>query len=279
MKSLIIAIAAAMPLYAQDAPAPAADAPNPAPQGCACSCKCSGSQQAQRGHHRHHHISPFAAEARKLVIAKYDKDGDGQLNDEEKAALQADAKAMMDKKKAEFIAKYDKDGDGKLNDEEKAAVKADFQAKRDQRRAEFAQKKPEKAAKMQQRKAEFIAKYDKDGDGKLSDEEKAAAKADFKGKRGQCDRLEGPRGPKGPDARRPMHKGMFACMMVGRALMLEKYDADKDGKLSPEELGDLAPKQGRCGKDGKKGHHGPKGAHRHGHGPQSDAPAPAPDQQ
>lgn len=261
MKSFIIAIAAAMPLYAQEAPAPAPEAQNPAPQDSACPCSCPGGRQAHRGHHRHHHNSPFAGEARKLVIAKYDKDGDGRLNDEEKAALQADAKAMMEQKKAEFMAQFDKDGDGKLSDDEKAAMKADFQAKRDRRRAEFAQKHPEMAAKMERKKAEFMAKFDKDGDGKLSDDEKAAAKADMKGKCGSCDRPEGKRGPKGPHARHSMHRGMFAGMIVGRALMLEKYDADKDGKLSPEELGDLAPKK-----------HG----RRPGPCPKSDAPAPAP---
>ncbi len=276
MKSFIIAIAAAMPLYAQDAPAPAAQPQNPEQQKCSCQCSCG-----ERQGHRHHRkaASPFVREAHKLILAKYDKDGDGKLNDEEKAALQADAKAMMEQKKAAFLAKYDKDGDGKLSDEEKAAMKADFQAKREQRHAEFAQKHPEIAAKMEQKKAAFLAKYDKDGDGKLSDEEKAAMKADFQAKRGQegCQRPDGPRGPK---AHRHMHKGMFARMMVGRALMLEKYDADKDGKLSREELGDLAPKGDRCGKDGWKGHRGPKGGPRHGHhghGPQQ-APAPAPQQ-
>lgn len=268
MKSFIIAIAAAMPLYAQDAPAPAAEPQNPE-QGAKCSCKpcpCGGHQ----GHRHHHHgqASPFAQEAQKLVLAKYDKDGDGQLNDDEKAALQADAKALMEQRKAAFIAKYDKDGDGKLSNEEKDAMKAEFQAKREQRRAEWAQKNPEKAAKREQKKADFIAKHDKDGDGKLSREEKDAMKAGFQAKREQrgpqCPK--GPRGPKGPH-----QEGMFARMMVGHALMIEKYDADKDGKLSREELGDLAPKGERCGKDrrGPKGHHG-----HHGHGPQQ-APAPA----
>lgn len=276
MKSFIIAIAAAMPLYAQDAPAPAAEPQNPE-QGAKCSCQCPrGDQQGQKRHH-HRKASPFAQEAHKLVLAKYDKDGDGQLNDEEKAALQADAKSMMEQKKAAFIAKYDKDGDGKLSDEEKDAMKAEFQAKREQRRAEWAQKNPEKAAKREQKKAEFIAKHDKDGDGKLSDEEKEAMKAGFQAKREQRKQREqrgpkGPKGPKGPQG--PQREGMFAQMVVGHALMIEKYDADKDGKLSPEELGDLAPKGERCGK-GDKGRRGPKGRHgHHGHGPQAPAPAP-----
>jgi hypothetical protein len=54
-------------------------------------------------------------------LAKYDKDGDGALNDAEKAAMSADKKAAW----AATLAKYDKDGDGKLSDEEKVAMRAD----------------------------------------------------------------------------------------------------------------------------------------------------------
>lgn len=45
----------------------------------------------------------------------FDKDGDGKLNDEEKAAWK---KAMLEK--------YDTNKDGKLDDAEKAAMKADM---------------------------------------------------------------------------------------------------------------------------------------------------------
>jgi len=57
------------------------------------------------------------------IIKKFDKDGDGKLNDEEKAAM----KAAHDAKKAEFekkmLEKFDADKDGKLNDAEKAEMK------------------------------------------------------------------------------------------------------------------------------------------------------------
>ncbi|MFT4176852.1 MAG: EF-hand domain-containing protein [Luteolibacter sp.] len=52
------------------------------------------------------------------VLEKFDKDGDGKLSEEEKAA-------MKEARKKEMLEKYDKDGDGKLSDEEKAAMKAD----------------------------------------------------------------------------------------------------------------------------------------------------------
>jgi Ca2+-binding EF-hand superfamily protein len=88
----------------------------------------------------HHKIPPE-------ILKKFDKDGDGQLNKEEKAAA-----------KKEMIKRFDTNNDGKLDENEKKAMREKAKGKRD----------------------EILKKFDKDGDGKLSDEEKAAAKAEFK---------------------------------------------------------------------------------------------------
>lgn len=71
-----------------------------------------------------------------------------------------------------------------------------------------AAKKPEgdRQARMEARRAEMVKKYDKDGDGKLSDEEREAMKKDRR------ERME-----------------------QRRAEMLKQYDKDGDGKLSDEE--------------------------------------------
>jgi hypothetical protein len=61
------------------------------------------------------------AEVRKELLAKADKDGDGQLSDEEKAALKADWKEMKEKLRAEMKAALDKDKDGEVSPEEKKA--------------------------------------------------------------------------------------------------------------------------------------------------------------
>ncbi len=76
---------------------------------------------------------------RKKLLEKFDKDGDGKLSeDERKAARQ------------EMLEKFDTNGDGEIDDSERQAIAL-----------HHAQK--------------FIDKHDKDGDGKLSAEEIAAA--------------------------------------------------------------------------------------------------------
>ena len=48
----------------------------------------------------------------KEILEKFDKNGDGKLDEDER-------KAAMAARKAEFIKKYDKDGDGELSEEER----------------------------------------------------------------------------------------------------------------------------------------------------------------
>jgi Ca2+-binding EF-hand superfamily protein len=86
------------------------------------------------------------------VIKKYDKDGDGKLNDEERKAFRED----RDK---EMLAKYDVNKDGKLDDEETKKMRAE---------------NPPFGRGGFGPDAEAIKKYDKDADGKLNDEEMKA---------------------------------------------------------------------------------------------------------
>jgi Ca2+-binding EF-hand superfamily protein len=80
----------------------------------------------------------------------FDANGDGTLDDTEKAAL----KKFMDDRKADMLKKYDTDGDGKLSrDEWKAARKAHHD--------------------------DMVKKYDTDGDGKLSRDERKKAWEDI----------------------------------------------------------------------------------------------------
>jgi len=95
---------------------------------------------------------------RKAMEKQFDKDGDGKLNDEERAAMMAARKAQFEKFMKAREKEFDKDGDGKLNDEERAAMQADLQ----KHRANGPQYQ------------EMLKRFDKDGDGKLNDEERKA---------------------------------------------------------------------------------------------------------
>ena len=82
----------------------------------------------------------------KKFLAKYDKDGDGELSEEERVAA----------KGAWMLKRYDKDGDGTLSEEENTSA--------------------------QEAKKKWIARFDKDGDGKLSGKEKKAMRKAHGGK-------------------------------------------------------------------------------------------------
>ena len=83
-------------------------------------------------------------------LKKFDKNGDGKLDDSEKAVM----KQAKQARHAEMLAKYDTNKDGKLDESEKEAMKKAHHEK-------------------------MLKKYDKDRDGVLSEEEKAAAKENW----------------------------------------------------------------------------------------------------
>ncbi len=75
----------------------------------------------------------FTPEQRQEMIKKFDKDGDGKLNAEErKAAMQARRqerpRAINPQKREDMIKKYDLDGDGKLSREERQKMHEDIMA-------------------------------------------------------------------------------------------------------------------------------------------------------
>jgi Ca2+-binding EF-hand superfamily protein len=119
-----------------------------------------------------HRLPP---QVREKLVAEFDKDGDGQLNDEERQAARAAFQAKMAERHKEALDQYDTDRDGKLSDDERKALIAD-------------------------RKKEFMAKHDKDGDGQLSDEERKAVREEFGDRPGMRFRhgFRGRRGPGGP---------------------------------------------------------------------------------
>lgn len=112
------------------------------------------------------------------------------------------------------LEKFDTNKDGKLDDTEMVALKDFAKTLKDARHAKM------------------MEKFDTDKDGKLSDTEKAARKEARK------DAYE-EKGDK-HDGKKHHSKGHSKghspeMMMVGHALVLEKYDTDKDGTLSDTE--------------------------------------------
>ena len=83
----------------------------------------------------------------------------------------------------------------------------------------------------------MLEKYDADGDGKLSDEERATAKAEMQGKREamqsqMLEKYDTDGDGKLSDEEKQAAK---ADREAKRAEMLEKYDTDGDGKLNESE--------------------------------------------
>ncbi len=111
--------------------------------------------------------STFAAKAdgkKAKLIAKYDKNGNGIIDGEEKDALRKDFAADP---KGD-LKQYDTNGDGKLSDEEIAAIKPGSGKK-------GGETKKAGGNKM----ATLVAKYDKNGNGVIDGEEADALRKDF----------------------------------------------------------------------------------------------------
>jgi Ca2+-binding EF-hand superfamily protein len=163
------------------------------------------------------------------LLEKFDANGDGNLTGQElqnaKAALLKQfgpALGAAGVNFDDFKKKFDQDGDGKLSQQEQAAAMAAFQKMRGNGNGAAGGggaggvpatggfgEEPAVEGKARGREA-MIKRFDKNGDGKLSDDEKAEAQKALKGKKGE------PRPAKLTEA-------------------MKKFDADGDGKLSDDE--------------------------------------------
>ena len=94
----------------------------------------------------------------KQALELFDVDGDGELNENEKANAKAFHEQRKAEKKAEMLERFDTDSDGQLSQDEREQAKA---AHRERRAA---------------RKAELLERIDANGDGELTREEREAAK-------------------------------------------------------------------------------------------------------
>ena len=240
-KSLFFALFAALPVMAQEAAPEQCPAQKPCCKAmpCAPAMPCCGKPGSRPDFH-------------KMMLEKFDANKDGQLDDAEKAAAKADFEAKRAEMKADFekkmLEKFDANKDGQLDDAEKAAAKAEFEKMRAERgpkgpkcgrHGHHGPKGPHCCGKPGPRPdfhKMMLEKFDANKDGQLDDAEKAAAKAEFEKNRAE-------RGPKGPKCGRHGHhgpKGPHCCGKPGsrpdfHKVMLEKFDANKDGQLDDAE--------------------------------------------
>jgi hypothetical protein len=105
--------------------------------------------------------APPPCPIRQKVLEKLDKDGDGKLSDEERAAARDALQERWEAKRAELLAKYDANANGVLDPEE--------------RKKAYEEAPPEVQQRLR-RLHHLKERLDKDGDGKLSEEERAAAR-------------------------------------------------------------------------------------------------------
>jgi Ca2+-binding EF-hand superfamily protein len=126
-------------------------------------------------------------EARRAEFEKrFDKNGDGKLDDEEKAAMEEARKQFAGKRgpggiggpegearRAEFMKKYDTNGNGTIDEDERAAIQKDMGSRGGPGGGGFGG--PEGEA----RRAEFMKRFDTNGDGTIDDEERAAMQKQF----------------------------------------------------------------------------------------------------
>lgn len=92
-------------------------------------------ESAEQGDSQGEDSARMAHRAR--LVKRFDKDGDGKLNDEEKAAMDRfieerrnnnssrERRGNHHGRREEMLKKYDKDEDGKLSDEERKAMLED----------------------------------------------------------------------------------------------------------------------------------------------------------
>ncbi len=188
-----------------------------------------GSENGGRGAPVSQGMSPY----KRKMLSRWDRNNDGELGEEEKAAMAREAAERKRRMEAYKAAKTrireecDADGDGNLDREER------------------------KAYGRAMREFYILQRYDADGDGALNEEETAALERDKAEKerraremrearkkiRAQCD-ADGD-GKLNKEERDAYRRGMKELYLV------QRYDTDGDGVLSDEERAAMGNRGGR----------------------------------
>ena len=106
------------------------------------------------------------AKRREDFMKRFDVNGDGEITEEERAAI---GEYFRERRREQMLERmtdrFDADGDGVLNDEERLLAEAEIEA--------------EMEARSVERQARMTERFDTDGDGKLSEAENQAARQQF----------------------------------------------------------------------------------------------------
>lgn len=132
-------------------------------------------------------------EKRAEMLKKFDKDGDGKLSEEERQAMREEMQKRGGERpsREEMLKKFDKDGDGELNEEERQAMREAMGGRKDAPGGKGERGAKGEGSGNRPSFEEILAKYDADGDGKLNEEERKAARADReKGKKAPAESEE-----------------------------------------------------------------------------------------
>lgn len=197
--------------------------------------------------------STHAARHRQELLARYDKNGDGQLDAGEKAAMKADQVSLGDvwkpgsenptrptaaapadpaRLQAELLRRFDKDGDGKLNAAE--------QAEADKAREESMKQRAATAAHPDttRLREEMLRRFDHNGDGKLDESERA----EMEKARQQMEQNGGVKRFRAQvlkmfdqDGDGVLNAAERAAAEKFRLEQVKRFDRDGDGQLGPEE--------------------------------------------
>ncbi len=157
------------------------------------------------------------------LVGKHDKNGDGKIDRSELAEMKKRVEEDNAERK-ERVKRFDQNGDGRISDDEEAAGRRQMEEekKREWEAKKEAEKKTDEAKRreeMERKKAEFLKRFDKDGDGKISGDEEAAARRAMEEHKEQNHGLDCP---------------CDTCRSK-RQEILKRFDKDGDGKLSDAE--------------------------------------------
>ena len=130
------------------------------------------------------------------MMKKYDADGDGKLNDAERTKMREEMKAQRENKGkqgqrpdvAQIIKKYDKDGNSELSKTELELFLKDMRTRQKLAEEKLRAERSERGERGERgsrggNREEMMKKYDTDGDGELSEAERAVLRKEMQDRR------------------------------------------------------------------------------------------------